>query len=376
MKRLEPDPAEQQTLLLLELIAVQRGLTGKNLMEESINDFHPSSRNIAINVLWVASLILTLTLAIILMLLKQWVRHSSIELPLEIDRRERIRQFRFNGFSKWRLKTMMTYSPFLLHLALFLFLAGLVLAASPLHSSFYRTSIILTGLFAFLYFVTGSLPAFYADCPYRTPLSLLIFNIKVLSRAVYVWLMTLFRQTKKPTKLRGEYLNSEGAVSTLLQFEATKVEGLSRNEIDMDLLSWLIGSSSKEKQISMVIQALAAMPLQFAYPTRNSIDVNRIRAETLALIHHIKKYLRRLQSASERCPALEPDEGTKLNSVIMHGRSDSAYLEKDNFPIVSLRHIARIVRSVMYLNSRYRVIKGQRDDQGNLTRPFHLHVSE
>jgi hypothetical protein len=360
MKKLEPDLAERQALLLVELIAVQRGSNNGSLAppstsSSSINDFQPSSRNIVINILWASSLVLTLILSLLIMLLKQWMRNYSSNLSPDIDRRERLRHFRFRGFRKWRVESIMTYSPFLLHLSLFLFVIGLVLATSSLHVGIFSVSLILAGISALLYFVAGCLPAFYADCPYGTPLSRIVFGIKVLWRTWYSPLMA-------PSKRGGD----DGSLSTILpeitvaktplQFETEQVEGENRDEAHIDLINWL-AKLPDGKYTSIAVQALAGLPVLFEYPNPRSSNIDEDRRVTqgaCTLLKTINTHLSRLQWDRYNCPILEPSDGHQLNSLVLQGSqaNDKVHLNIGDFSIASLRHITRVIRAVMYKSSR------------------------
>ncbi len=166
LKKLEPDQTEQQTKLLLELVAIQRGISNGTSVADvphtpSSNNFRPSAHDISINILWVASLILTLSLAVLMTLLKQWIRNYSLNLPTEPDRQARLKHFRFTGFHDWNVPALMEYAPLLLHLSLFLFLIGLFLYVFKLNISLLVVAGILIGVTLTAYLLAGCLPAFY-----------------------------------------------------------------------------------------------------------------------------------------------------------------------------------------------------------------------
>jgi hypothetical protein len=355
MKKLEPDHAEQQTLLLAELVAIQRSPSNASSVPSSpsVNGFRPLARNIAINTLWISSLVLTLSLSVLIMLLKQWIRNYSSDLPPEIDRRERLRQFRFGGFSKWYVNLMMTYSPFLLHLALFLFLAGLVLATSSLPGTVFIISITLASISVLLYFIAGCLPVLYADCPYRTPLSRVAFGVKYLSQRAGRRLM----QHQFVNRLKG--LQSHDVyplpvATTLSQYEIRAVEELGRNEVHIDLLIGLTEVPGG-KYDSMAIQALGGLPLQFEYPVRKITEFrNNLSSAARLAAYPVEAYLRRTCQSLSTSPISRHVDVKALNSLVMEGRSgkETVQLNIEDFPVASLRHMTRVSRAVLYTSSR------------------------
>ncbi|KAF9069310.1 hypothetical protein BDP27DRAFT_1222731, partial [Rhodocollybia butyracea] len=88
--------------------------------------FSPAILDLWVNGLWFTSLATSLSVALFAVLAKQWLRqYMSIITGTPRDR-ALIRQFRFDGLEKWRVQSLIGMLPTLLHLALILFLAGLV----------------------------------------------------------------------------------------------------------------------------------------------------------------------------------------------------------------------------------------------------------
>jgi hypothetical protein len=93
--------------------------------------FSPPGSAIAVNSLWFLSLTLSLTCALLATLQQEWAyRYIRItQSRYGPHKRARIRSFFGQGLSKLRLPWVMDAVPIMLHLSLFLFVAGLVVFA-------------------------------------------------------------------------------------------------------------------------------------------------------------------------------------------------------------------------------------------------------
>ncbi|KAF9063088.1 hypothetical protein BDP27DRAFT_1169115, partial [Rhodocollybia butyracea] len=89
--------------------------------------FSPGILDLWVNGLWFTSLTIALSVALFAVLSKQWLRQYMSIITGTPRERAFIRQFRFDGLEKWRVPLFIGMLPILLHLALILFLAGLVI---------------------------------------------------------------------------------------------------------------------------------------------------------------------------------------------------------------------------------------------------------
>ncbi len=97
-------------------------------------NFTPATSIAWVNGLWFTSLSLSLSAALISVLVKQWLHHYMI-LPSGTPReRSRIRQYRYMGLHKWQVPLIIGLLPMLMHLALAFFFVGLVVFLGPMHS--------------------------------------------------------------------------------------------------------------------------------------------------------------------------------------------------------------------------------------------------
>jgi len=133
----------------------------------------PSTPIILVNVMWLISIVLSITSALFATLLQQWARRyiQMPEIPSLVTHRARVRSFLFRGTLKYNMRLAVEIVPTLLHLSVFLFFTGLVIFFFTIHKTVAIAVSVSVGLFAVMYFALTILPYFGHSCPYRTPMS-------------------------------------------------------------------------------------------------------------------------------------------------------------------------------------------------------------
>ncbi|KAK0494578.1 hypothetical protein EDD18DRAFT_1077117, partial [Armillaria luteobubalina] len=139
LQSLQVDYAAMSASLLYESVLVQCTIANRSLVNSiapsPLNPtiaFVPTTTDIWVNGFWFMSLFLSLTTALIAVLVKQWLHHY-VALPSGTPRdRSLTHQFRYAGFQKWRVQVIIGLLPALMHLALAIFLVGLVIFLQPL----------------------------------------------------------------------------------------------------------------------------------------------------------------------------------------------------------------------------------------------------
>ncbi|PBK78676.1 hypothetical protein ARMSODRAFT_50004 [Armillaria solidipes] len=193
---LQADYAQVSASLLFELLLVQRAIANGSPVEtipvSSLNPqigfaFVPTATNVWVNGLWFTSLFLSLTTALVAVLVKQWLHHY-IALPSGTPR-ERcfVRQYRYLGFQKWRVEVIVGVLPVLMHLALVLFFIGLSLFLHSLRAALSWVVWMGTVLLIVAYVTVTILPMYFPQCPYRTPLCDLAYP-------PYIYVTSLFQK--------------------------------------------------------------------------------------------------------------------------------------------------------------------------------------
>ena len=127
--------------------------------------------------MWLISLVLSLTSALIATLLQQWARRyvETPHRPSEPNHRARVRSFLFHGTEFYRMRVAVQIAPTLLHFSVYLFFAGLVVAFRTIDKSVAVAVDAAVGVFALTYIVLSLLPCIDVACPYRTPMSIILW---------------------------------------------------------------------------------------------------------------------------------------------------------------------------------------------------------
>lgn len=191
---LRPDPNDRM-LAVLDRIALQSAsysfqqgvLTTMAPPAQTSTPFEPSADDVRVNVLWFASLLLSLITASFGILVKQWLREFlAVDVPSP-QARLRIRHFRAPAVESWKVFEIAAALPLLLQLSLGLFFIGLCYFTRSVHSSIGYTTIPLVAGWAFCIFTSTFLPIFFPRCPYKTRL------LRRLVRSSYHYLNTTMR---------------------------------------------------------------------------------------------------------------------------------------------------------------------------------------
>jgi hypothetical protein len=197
-KKLSPDGGDRTVALLCQISQQFPNFTnGTCSPPEPDQSFSPSAPVIWANAMWMMSLILSLTSALFATLLQQWARRyvETPQISSEPRQRARVRSYLFFGTRKYRMRTAVETAPTLLHVSVFLFLAGLV----PLFFTINKTVAIIVsisvGIFVVAYVALTILPYTNHNCPYRTPMSNVWWYTSHLSLfSVFFCFHRLFRQ--------------------------------------------------------------------------------------------------------------------------------------------------------------------------------------
>jgi hypothetical protein len=141
--------------------------------------FSPPNSAVWANALFFLSLVISLTCALLAILLQQWARRylSITQSRYSPHKRARIRSFFAEGVDKCLLPWTINNLPRLLDISLFLFFAGLVLFLSNVNFTIFKLVISWVGLCTAIYGCITCMPMFRHDSPYYTPLSLPAWQI-------------------------------------------------------------------------------------------------------------------------------------------------------------------------------------------------------
>ncbi|KAF8270567.1 hypothetical protein EI94DRAFT_1722590 [Lactarius quietus] len=182
--RLSPDSGDQTVALLTHLVNVSSGAP----VVSQNTPFKAPASIVRVNVMWILSLILSLCCALLTTSMQQWARvyldYTQCGTP---QKRARIREYLFEGVEKYQLRRAIGTIPFLLHISVFLFFAGLIEFLLPINTVVAYSGLGCVAAFAFIYVILTLSPILRPNCPYRTPLSGIIYILFQLSASGLFW---------------------------------------------------------------------------------------------------------------------------------------------------------------------------------------------
>ena len=140
---------------------------------------NPSSL-LRVNTLWCSSLFSSLLSALCATLVQQWARQytQALDQRTAAHQRARVRAFLLQGIERSGVKVVVEGAPALLHLAMFLFIAGLIDIIAPTSRMLSLLSLIVLVVIAAFYLALSWFPLHDLQSPYRTPLSSALWYIK------------------------------------------------------------------------------------------------------------------------------------------------------------------------------------------------------
>ncbi|KAI0045738.1 hypothetical protein FA95DRAFT_1607460 [Auriscalpium vulgare] len=194
-KRLDQDPADTSVLLLSQIYQ-QLSANATTIPTRPANQvvFHAPGTLVAVNICWFLSLVFSISSALAATLVQQWSRKyiQAIQLHPSPDSRARIRAFLHEGVSSFHMSSVVDTIPLLLHIAVLLFLGGLVVFLWSVHLSVAIVVLVAVSISTIAYLIITVAPMVRRNCPYRTPLSAPVWFIAqalliaILSGAVCV----------------------------------------------------------------------------------------------------------------------------------------------------------------------------------------------
>jgi hypothetical protein len=202
------------------------------------------------------SLSLSLTSALIGVLTKQWL-HQYLSIPSGTPRdRSQIRQYRYTGLEAWFVPWVVELLPVSVHAALAIFLGALVAYLYPLKREIAYVVAAVAAVSYGLYLASLILPLLYPQCPYKTPLSVYLFNglhsLRHYGRLAFRCLARTCSQS---------FDFAVGNIRTFQQAEYEAVQS-SSTEVSVDAIFALHTMSSNPTVRSIAIEAMSGLPVE------------------------------------------------------------------------------------------------------------------
>ena len=247
---MRPDYAQISTILLLELVTIQRASSSgaqpsfpPSLPFSSPSEFvaSPSQSDIWVNALWFTSLSLSLMCAIFAIVSKQWLHHfMSVVSAGTPQERTRIRHFRFTGLEMWHVPALIECLPVVMNIAVALFLIGLVIFLSAMSFPISATVTFFAASMFGLYISSIILPLIYIHCPYKSPMTTYIHHL--YTKVIYPWLSWFFDTAP-------------------LSFEDLEQQAVKNDEdrFDVKALVWLYETSPNSTVKGIILQAISGL---------------------------------------------------------------------------------------------------------------------
>jgi len=172
---LQPNPADLTNTLLLRMLQQNTSFGG---IDPLIPISHVPSSVIGAQSALLASLSITLFVAFVAVLGKQWILYyTRVTTWGNIVDRGKERQVKLVGLQKWGLHFIMNSLPVMLQFSLLLFGVALATYLWDLNISVAGAALAITSVGLAFYACIAVVAATYSDCPFQTPFSVSISKV-------------------------------------------------------------------------------------------------------------------------------------------------------------------------------------------------------
>jgi hypothetical protein len=205
--------------------------------------FHPSASDRRVNIIWLISLVCSLSAALLATLVQHWVRaymriFQQSSNPLKTAR---IRLFLFEGAE--RLPVVAEAVPGLIHVSLILFFWGLCDIIMHIDTAVSIATVVPIGVCAFLYLYCVITPIWNPQSPYRTPFS------------GFLWyLIRKLRRGPHYNRFRGKVVKPPSM--EVRQEESAMKETDDRKKRDVRAVQWLVDNINGSNETQTFVLAI------------------------------------------------------------------------------------------------------------------------
>jgi len=261
-KTLVPDNTDTSVLLLARIYQ-RLGTPSENNGSIDIDTFldastfTPSISALTCNTLFFLSLGFSLSCALSAILVQQWTRHylqsiSSRESPYQ---RARISAYLYQGLQRFRMEEIVAIIPILMHISLLLFFAGLVEFLRPVNiaiSYLVLGTLLISGS---LYVMITLMPLFAFDCPYRTPLTSLIWSL----------CQSLNLLTRRNS--HGDIVPVSCSMTKARELDATEISQ-QRDDRDYEAMCWVMDRLQEDSEFEPFVEFIPEVVAGFDYSAK------------------------------------------------------------------------------------------------------------
>ena len=301
---LQPNPADLTNVLLLRILQQDTSFGG---MDPLTPVSSVSTSVVRAQSILFASLSITLLVAFIAVLGKQWIMYYTRVASFgNIVDRGKERQAKLTGFEEWGFHFVVESLPVVLQLALLLFGVALVIYLWDLSVSAADVVLVVTSIGLAFYTCVGVNATIYGDCPFKTPLSVLLTRVLSWAKGPTpsrIWLMQ--KAISFPPKIErvaeyGEDVSNDSHLTTLSNPAYWRNDPLFTSPVPRDIGAsagfWLLENSTDSSAASAVAAAFSG----FQWPSH----------------HHSATALVRLRDTYVECfRAPEFEKSTRLEAL-------------------------------------------------------------
>jgi hypothetical protein len=235
---LKPDPQEKSAYYLEKIYLIQA--TGNASNSSAVEKFTFSTPGYSIwaNSLWLLSLVISLTCAMLATSVQQWARrYIRITQPAGCSpkQRARMRAFFANGVDNFHVSWAVEALPALVHLSLVIFFAGLLIFLFNLNLTVFTAVLGWIGLLALVYGTITLMPIFRPDSPFYAPLS---------GTAWFVY-----------ASIQDAFVNCRWDIGSI-QSAAEEAALARSSEIDVQILEWTIDALGEDEAQEKFFESL------------------------------------------------------------------------------------------------------------------------
>ncbi|KDQ09657.1 hypothetical protein BOTBODRAFT_178877 [Botryobasidium botryosum FD-172 SS1] len=240
------------------------------------NGFTPSASAIRINSVWFLSLTLSLSVAGVAVMAKQWLGNYNWSTVAGNTRdRSRLRQFRYTELQRWKVPEIIALLPTLLLLALALFFFGLIEFLFGINSVVAIINAALIAVIALFFVVTTVAPLLIPRCPYKTslsdifrPISMRIYYfLRMIGEGIAYWKARLvsrasessWEQDSARVEKIGAAIHFSGSRLAIQQAEWGDILSCGTERIEARAFAWLIDSSPFYEHVQAAVRACAGL---------------------------------------------------------------------------------------------------------------------
>lgn len=163
----------------------------------------PAALAVLVNILWFASLLLSLISASMAILVRQWLQEYTVVSSSEIYENALLQQYRYESYKRWNIDLFIKLHPLLLQLALLLFCIGLPIFLWFVHPVVAYIILSIVCGWLTLWMFTVVMPTICASSPYRSAEALAFSTLCRSIKFVFHWVRDHIHMHRNPSDHAG-----------------------------------------------------------------------------------------------------------------------------------------------------------------------------